>query len=303
MAKGKLKTKAKSTKVRNRLIVKNLVSACFKMTWMIWPTAIEKLALRLFFSPADYKLNHSEKTLLNQGKPFQISVRDKTVRCWQWGEGPIVILAHGWNGRGIQFQPLIAALLKANYSVITFDATGHGASEGKTSNYFEFSDTLRTLWHSIEKHRVQAVIGHSLGACALLNFISKESYHKVAILIAPALKLREMLFYTFESHGVPKIVYLNLVQNLEMRHQYSVFSDNPSQLIKKVKNDVLIFHDEKDKAVPFTDTEHVAEMYDHIVLRATTGLGHKRILSDKSVIDEIVRTICGKKTTKIQKAS
>jgi len=301
MAKEKLKTKR--TIVRDKLLVKNLLSAFFKISWMIWPTAIEKLALRLFFSPVNYQLSPAEKLLLDQARPFQINVRNKKVQCWQWGEGPIVILAHGWNGRGIQFQPLITALLKADYSVITFDATGHGASEGKTSNYFEFSDTLRTLWHSIDKHRVQAVIGHSLGACALINFASKESYRKLVVLIAPALKLRQLLFETFESHGVPKIVYLNLVQNLEMRHQYSVFSDNPSQLIKRVKNEILIIHDENDKAIPFADSEHMAEMYDHITLKATTGLGHKRILSDKSVIDEIVSMISGKKTAKIQKAS
>jgi pimeloyl-ACP methyl ester carboxylesterase len=272
---------------------------------MIWPAFVEKLVLRLFFSPVDYKYNPSEKALLGQGRSFQITVRSKIVKCWQWGKGPIVILAHGWNGRGIQFRALIAALIDAKYSVITFDATGHGASQGQTSNYFEFSDTIRTLWHSLDKNNVQAVIGHSLGASALINFMSKEAYYKKAILIAPALKLRQLLFQTFDSHGVPKEVYLNLVQNLEILHGYSLFDDNPYHLIKKVKNDILIIHDQFDKAVPYNDTEYVADNLHHITLNTTSGLGHTRVLNDTAVIENIIKYLGGKTiaTTKIQKAS
>lgn len=246
-------------------------------------------------------MNPFEKELLNVGESFQIKVNRKKVQCWKWGNGPIVILAHGWNGQGIQFQPLIEKLIESNYTVITYDAPGHGQSQGKTSNYFQFTDAIRTLWHHIDNQNVVAVIGHSLGACALLNFISKENYHKNAIFIAPALKLRELLFQTFEQHNVPKMVYLNLVQNLEAVHGYSIFSDNPAQLIKTVKNKIIIFHDKNDRAVPFSHTNHLAERLDNITVHSSNGLGHRRILNDKSVIHMILESISSKRN--IQKAS
>jgi pimeloyl-ACP methyl ester carboxylesterase len=266
---------------------------------------IEKLVLRLFFAPVGYNLNSDEKSLLDRGGKFSINVNNRMIQCWQWGDGPVVILAHGWNGRGIQFQPFIEALLDANYSVITFDAPGHGDSEGHYSNYFEFSDALRALWHAIDHTNVQAIIGHSLGAGALLNFMSKEKYYKKAVLIAPALRLRELLFQTFEDHHIPKRVYLNLVQNLEMVHGYSIFNDNPAQLIKQIKNNVLIFHDRNDKAVPYEHTKCAAERIALITLETTIGLGHKRILSDTSVMEKTIGYIEGKKSSqrKIQKAS
>jgi pimeloyl-ACP methyl ester carboxylesterase len=265
----------------------------------------EKLVLRLFFAPVDYKLNPNEKSLLVSAKKFSINVNNRMIQCWQWGEGPAVILAHGWNGRGIQFQPLIEALLNANYSVITFDAPGHGDSEGHFSNYFEFSDALRSLWHSIDHTNVHAIIGHSLGASALLNFMSKETYNKKAILIAPALNLRELLFQTFEDHHIPKRVYLNLVQNLEVAHGYNIFKDNPAQLIKQTKNNVMIFHDKNDRAVSYEHTKFAADRIPLVTLETTIGLGHKRILSDMSVIEKTIGYIEGKKTSqrKIQKAS
>jgi predicted alpha/beta-fold hydrolase len=294
-----------STNVRNKEYMKKFFSLLVEVSWKIWPVVTEKIVLRLFFSPVEYKLNAAEKRLLQQGDIFFIKVRNKKIQCWRWGEGPLVILAHGWNGRGIQFQPLIEALIDSGFSVVTYDAPGHGESEGKTSNYFEFSDAVRSLWHTVDKNNVQAVIGHSLGACALLNFISKENYHRQTILIAPALKLREMLFQTFEIHGVPKIVYQNLVQNLESLHGYSIFSDNPSQLIKQIHTDLVVFHDKNDKAVPYADMKHVAEVSNNIHLNTTTGLGHKRILFDRKVIQTIVRNVREKNTIKtdIQKAS
>jgi predicted alpha/beta hydrolase family esterase len=301
MSKTKSADPINSTNVRDKKFVDKMFYTTLKMLWLIWPLLTEKLVLRLFFSPRSYHLNQSEKQLLERGQLFQIDVNRNKIQCWKWGNGPVVILAHGWNGRGIQFQPLIEALITSNYSVICFDAPGHGQSQGKTSNYFEFTDALRALWHHVENQNVVAVIGHSLGAAAILNFISKENYNNKAFLIAPALKLRELLFKIFEQHNVPKMVYLNLVQNLEAKHGYSIFSDNPSQLIKTVKNNVVIFHDKNDRAVPFSHTNYLAERLDNITVISSSGLGHRRILNDKSVIHMLLESISGRK--KIQKAS
>lgn len=294
-----------STNVREKGLKQKIFYYLLKIVWMIWPVMIEKLVLRLFFSPMDYRLNKSEASLLNQARSFNIKVNHKNIKCWKWGQGPVVILAHGWNGRGVQFQSLINLLINENYSVVTYDAPGHGESDGKTSNYFEFTDTLRILWRSLKNEDVVAVIGHSLGAGAVINFVDKEQFYKKVILIAPALKLRELLFQTFERFNVPKIVYLNLVQNLEFVHGYNIFSDNPIQLIRNLKNEVLILHDENDKAVPYSETQLASELSEKITLHATVGLGHKRILTDKSTMATVLTYLEKKKnTTKhIQKAS
>lgn len=294
-----------STNAPEKKVGQKIFSNFLKMVWMVWPALVEKLVLRLFFAPLEYRISHSEKSLLDQAQSFHIKVNNKTIRCWSWGTGPAVILAHGWNGRGAQFQPLIEALLNANYSVITYDAPGHGDSEGKTSNYFEFTDTLRSLWRSSKNKNVIAVIGHSLGAGAVINFVDKEEFDKKVVLIAPALKLRELLFQTFDQHNIPKIVYQNLVQNIEVVHGYNIFKDNPVQLIKDLKNNILIFHDKNDKAVSYTDSYYAAELSDKITLHTTVGLGHKRIVNDKFIIQNILRHLEYQKNMgkDIQKAS
>jgi hypothetical protein len=100
-------------------------------------------------------------------------------------------------------------------------------------------------------------------------------------------------------------VYLNLVQNLEVAHGYNIFKDNPAQLIKQTKNNVMIFHDKNDRAVSYEHTKFAADRIPLVTLETTIGLGHKRILSDMSVIEKTIGYIEGKKTSqrKIQKAS
>jgi predicted alpha/beta hydrolase family esterase len=297
--------KINSTNIRDKRSKQKILHLFLETVWLFWPSIIEKLVHRLFFSPVNYHLNDSEKLLLSHGKPFQIIVHNKKIQCWRWGKGPTVILAHGWNGRGVQFQPLIDPMITANFTVITYDAPAHGNSQGKKTNYFEFTDTLRTLWQSCKDENVVAVVGHSLGAAALINFISKEKFTKNVVLFAPPLKIRELLFQTFDQHGVPKIVYQNLIQNLEPLYGYNLFKDNPAQLIKNIKNDILIIHDKNDKAAPFADSEHAAELYDNITLHATVGLGHNRLLNDDSIIKTVLGYLERRKniTRNIQKAS
>jgi len=295
-----------NAKVRNNSAKQRYLHMVLKMLWMVWPWLVDQLVLKLFFSPQKYPMNQSELLLLHQGKNFQINVRGRIIQCWQWGEGPAVILAHGWNGRGIQFQPLIECLINANFTVITYDAPGHGISQGKYTNYFDITDTIRSVWQSCKEDNVVAVVGHSLGAAALLNFMPKEKYTKNVVLFAPPLKLRELLFQTFDQHGVPKIAYQNLIQKFEPLYGYSLFKDNPTQLIKSIKNDILIIHDKNDKAIPIADSEHAAELYDNINIHTTVGLGHKRILSDKSTMEFVLAYLdkCKNKSSrKIQKAS
>ena len=187
--------------------MKKFFSLLVEVSWKIWPVVTEKIVLRLFFSPVEYKLNAAEKRLLQQGDIFFIKVRNKKIQCWRWGKGPLVILAHGWNGRGVQLHHFIEPLIQKGYSVITYDAPGHGESQGKTSSYFEFTDTIRALLTSPNDFRIRGIVAHSLGASATVNSMAKEGRPIRAVLIAPALRLKEESMGGFVSKTDDFILY------------------------------------------------------------------------------------------------
>jgi pimeloyl-ACP methyl ester carboxylesterase len=226
---------------------------------------------------------------LKSAKPFQIQVHGKTIQCWKWGDGPVILFVHGWNGIGIQFYNFFEPLLKAGNAVVTFDAPAHGVSQGKVTNYFEYSDTVRTILKNSHCQNIRGVIAHSFGASAVINSMSKERLNIDIIAVAPALKLREIIFKAFNQHGIPSKIYLHLISELENVYGYRFDRDNPHLLLNKLKAPILIIHDQDDLLVPYRDSEEMAKKLPHIHLYSTRGLGHKRILNDQTVINEALR--------------
>jgi len=257
--------------------------------WRCAPGYTRRLANNLFFSPIRPRLTDSQKQLLAEGDAFELRLHNKTIHCWQWGQGPAVLLVHGWNGRGIQLYRFIDPLVKSGYSVITFDAPAHGVSDGTTTNYFEFTDVIRSFVRPGNEYHVTAVIGHSMGAGAIVNSLSKERISMPAVLLAPALKLKEVVYNTFDLYGIPKNLYRHMIANLERTYGYSLKRDNPVRLIPDVTAPIFIVHDRNDSMIPYMDSRSVAEKNAAVRLHTTVGLGHKRILLDEMVLRKALK--------------
>ena len=276
-----------STNVRVCRAGRRVLHTFFDLLWTTTPALTKRIAKRLFFKPSNYKTTPLENYYLKKGRPFEISVNGKTVKCWKWGTGPSILLAHGWNGRGIQLHHFIEPLLRKGYSVIAYDAPGHGESEGKTSSYFEITDTIRTLLNSSNGYDIQGVIAHSLGASATVNSIAKERNSLEVVLIAPALRLAEVLYGYFDHIGVPKPLYRSLISEYEDQFGYSMDHDNPSNLLREVKSRILIVHDKDDPTIPFFHSKELSDEFQNITLHTTERLGHKKILADRFIVDSI----------------
>jgi hypothetical protein len=64
--------------------------------------------------------------------------------------------------------------------------------------------------------------------------------------------------------------------------------DNPAHLLTEIHSEILIVHDKHDPTIPYTDSRELSNEFQNIALHTTEGLGHKRILTDESVVDFIV---------------
>ena len=291
MAKKIVKMKSLSTNVRYIRAKQRGTHFLLTALWHLAPNATKNILLKRFFKPMSYALTPLERQYLENGTSFHIHVHGNKIRCWKWGRGPGILFVHGWNGRGVNFAHFFKPLINARYSVITYDAPAHGESGGQATNYFELSDTVRSFLNPSHGFNIQGIIAHSIGASAVINCISKEKPSIDAVLIAPALKLKELLFNSFNHHGVPEIVYRNLVAEMEGYYGYDVHQDNPYVLAKTISSKMLIVHDKDDRTIPYMDSKILSEKTDNVYLHTTEGLGHKRILRDKIVVDFITAYI------------
>jgi pimeloyl-ACP methyl ester carboxylesterase len=291
MAKKVVKMKSLSTNVRYIKAKQSGIHVLLTALWHIAPNATKDIILKRFFKPMSYPVTPLEKQYLDNGTSFQIHVHGNEIRCWKWGRGPGILFVHGWNGRGVNFAHFFEPFINAGYSVITYDAPAHGESGGRVTNYFELSDTVRAFLDPSHGFNIQGIIAYSIGASAAINCISKEKPSVDAVLIAPALKLKEILFNAFNLHGVPEVVYRNVVAEMEAYYGYDVHQDNPDVLAKTISSKILIVHDTDDRTIPYTDSKILSEKTDNVYLHTTRGLGHKQILRDNAVLDVITAYI------------
>lgn len=290
-----LKVHTSSTNVRIYTVKQRVISVLLRFFWRLVPELANRCILRLFFAPVRYRQSAEEKACLERGEPFQVRVHDKTIQAWKWGQGPGVLLVHGWNGRGAQFHGFIAPLVTAGYTAIAFDGPAHGNSSGRITSYFEFTDVVRTLLSQKCALNIKGIIAHSFGAAAAINSLDKDRPAITAICIAPVLRLREFIINTFQRFGIPQEIYNGLIGNFEERFGYDLAHDNPVILLGRLSAPLLIVHDTDDRAVPFRDSQDISQKHKHIALHATQGLGHLRVLSDRAVINTSLHYLGGVK--------
>jgi len=291
MAEKIVKMKSTSTNVRYKKAKQRGTHFLLTKLWRFAPNVTKDFLLKRFFKPLSYPLTPFERQYLKNGTSFHINVHEKKVRCWKWGRGPAILFVHGWNGRGVNLAYFFKALIDAGYSVITYDAPAHGESDGQFTNYFELTDTVRAFFDPSLGFDIQGIVAYSIGASAAINCISKEQPSIDTVLIAPALKLKELLFNHFNHHGVPKIVHQSLVAELERYYGYDLRQDNPYDLAKTIAAKMLIVHDKDDRTIPYMDSRTLSEKTDNIDLYTTESLGHKLILRDNAVVDFITSYI------------
>jgi len=280
-----------STNVRYIKAKQKGTHAILTTLWHIAPNAAKNIILNRFFKPRSYALTPLETQFFKNSVPFHIHVHGKKIRCWKWGSGPVVLFVHGWNGRGINFAYFFKSIIDAGYSVITYDAPAHGKSQGRVTNYFELSDTVRAFLDPSRGFDIQTIIAFSIGASAAINCVSKDRPSVDVVLIAPALKLKEILLNVFNHHGVPKIVYENLIAEMERYCGYDLHKDNPDVLAKTFLTKMLIVHDRDDRTIPYEHSKMLSDKRENIFLHTTHGLGHKRILKESNVVDVVTAYI------------
>src|SRR5215210_3940947 len=83
----------------------------------ISPSLAGRLAFHFFCTPLRYAEPPRETEVLRQAERFSIPFQDVHLAAYAWGQGPTVLLVHGWSGRGSQLGPLVEPLVAAGHRV------------------------------------------------------------------------------------------------------------------------------------------------------------------------------------------
>jgi len=248
-----------------------------------------RLALHLLFKP-NGRRDYTFKTHVQPIKTYRIKSLEGVVALHHFkaDENKHVLLSHGWADSSVRFAKLIDCLMKEGYNVWALDHIGHGQSSGDISHLFGFVHGLREALKFIEYegHEIKALVGHSMGAVAVLN---QEAYHlkgkKVVMLSAPT-KLFENLFENTQKNGVSSKILMAALEHLSSVYDVAWSALSPDHHTHKIGPNFLMVHDKYDTIASYENFKKLVEHTNHEFL-TTEVLGHSRAVKDKVVLKRI----------------
>ncbi|MFJ5230106.1 alpha/beta fold hydrolase [Kitasatospora sp. NPDC088391] len=250
-----------------------------------------RVAFELFRRPVRRsRVRPAERELHDRAATGELTVNGKRVRTYRWGDGRRpVLLVHGWQSRASRFAPWVRGLLDQGLSPVGFDAPGHGDSAGRATTILEYQELIGRL---AERHGpFEAAVAHSFGVCC--TFLAIAEGVPVGRLVAVA----GVAEFDFLAGGFAATLGLNdrlrrdLVRRIEdvllpgagdVRQRFDA-----TRRPELVTAPILVVHDEDDDVVPLRQAHLLREAYGDRQLRliTTQGLGHRRVLTERTVLD------------------
>jgi len=246
-------------------------------------------ALRLFFTPLPWKLAARRPLPApwrQQFWPFE-SVRLACYRRSDIAPGrPTVLLVHGWAGSAAQMLHLADALAAAGFDPVLLDLPAHGRSGGWRSTLPQFARAVFAATARLGP--LHAVVAHSLGALAALHAAARGLPVQQLVLLAAPAPPAQFLDWFVGSFGLPAAVSTRMRRQIELREAVDLAEFEPGWLGPRVAQSCLLLHDEADRVAPLAAGARLAESLSDARLHATRGLGHRRILEDTGVAEQVV---------------
>jgi len=282
--------KRNSTNVRNAIEL-GWHRAVLLLAAMLSPERAVNKAARLFTSPPRHAHTARELEFLATGERFEVSGLDGRLAAWRFGAigRPAVILCHGWGGRGAQLRSFVPALEEAGYQVVLFDHTAHGMSAGSEATLVHFVRGLEAVVAHVEAGGASVVglVAHSLGAAAAGAWLNQTRRELRAALIAAPTSLERYSNYFARRLGIAETIRGAMQERFERNFGFRWSEFELPQSVARIRAAALVIHDALDNEVAFASGLALARAWHGARLVRTQGLGHRAILRDAGVVQDV----------------
>lgn len=220
---------------------------------------------------------------LRDAQQVDIDTPAGKIAAWRLGEGPAVLLVHGWQDDNSLWSPLISALAEIGVATVSFDLPGHGFSGDAQCSPSSAAAALEHV--ARELGPIDAVVTHSFGGpvtgFALLNGFAARRI----VLIAPPRGRNRRWFDFAEERGIGQDV-VHRARELYAAEVGLRASFDLAEVASPIET--LVLHSMDDDAVEWENGEAIAKQWPNAELALCDGLGHRMIAQDRGVIDRIV---------------
>ncbi len=272
-----------------RALAWGAVRLAFTTACRLAPGLMARWFDRRFLTPRRFARPAWERGVLDDGAAaFSFTSGGRRLAAWRWpavdgdADRPVALLVHGWEGRGAQLGAFVAPLREAGFQVVTFDAPGHGDSQGRQSSMVEMAAALRDLERELGP--IDTVVAHSAGAAVSIYALRTGFVADRLVAISPPVDLTELTRRLGRSIGLTQDVLGRMQHRIEERLGVRWEELRSLPAAPTMTTPLAVVHDRGDRDVPYSGGAALAAAWPGASLKTTRGLGHRRILRDPEVI-------------------
>lgn len=207
---------------------------------------------------------------------MQKKIRNINLNYEQIGEGPDVILLHGW-GQNIKMMMPLANKLKDRYKVTIIDLPGFGYSSEPTEaiDIYQYTQIIEELLKELEIKK-PIIMGHSFGGRLAIIYSSRNKTDKVVLFGAPCVRERKT---TFKEKVLKQMKKIPFTKNLVLiAKQYigspdykkaspimrdilvKTINEDLSECAKKITAPTLLIWGTNDTEAPLSDAKKLENL-------------------------------------------
>ncbi|UXR63481.1 alpha/beta hydrolase [Bdellovibrio bacteriovorus] len=253
------------------------------LSWVL-PRQTALWAEDLFLTPSRVPRPLSEEGFYKSSEKITLP---GGIAAYAWGSSdhPVVLLVHGWSGRGTQMGAFAEPLVEKGFRVVAVDGPAHGASQGLRTNVGDYARFMIEAQQSLGP--LKAVVAHSFGAGCSVLAVHRGMQAEKLVLVAGPSRYELVVNNYLKFIGLSGLSQKHFFRSLEVKVGMPASEMNVGRIGNGLNVPALIVHDEEDKEVRYKAALEIHETWPRTELLATQGLGHRRILKDPVVTQKV----------------
>lgn len=198
---------------------------------------------------------------------------------------PAVVAMHGWGSNAELMLPFAGLLHRSGYATLLVDARNHGRSDDDAfSSMPRFAEDLEHGfdWLSgvpgVDAGRI-ALLGHSVGAAAVLLVASRRPEVAAVVSIASFAHPEQLMRRQMGCHGIPRPIAWLVLRYVERTIGARYEAIAPVNTIGRIRCPVLLAHGVADRSVPVEDATAIygGRAHEGVELMLVPGADHDSV--------------------------
>ncbi len=265
------------------------VRASFAVLCRVAPTLAAHMAYDLLASPPRCPERAWQTRLRESATSFRLTLGDGELAVYEWGQGPAVLMVHGWGARATHMGKMIEPLVAQGLRVVAFDAPAHGESSGSTTDLVQYAAAINAV--ARRTGPLHALLAHSFGVAMALYARRDWGFEAERHVFVSSFEHCSWFTRAFgEQVGLTPRVLERTLQMLVERYPGRLDWDSLSVagMLHQTPQPTLLIHDREDAEIPFEHSLALLQAAPQAQLYETQGLGHHRLLGHAGVIEKVV---------------